>query len=164
MIKPTIIIDIINENAFKHLPSLDDITNWFQLVLADQEVPTASLSITYLSLDEMQQLNNQYRYKNKPTNILSFPFEAPPGLPESATEHFFLGDLVISPDVLQQEADEQNKLLTHHQTHIYIHGLLHLLGYDHIEKHDQVVMEALEIKLLDKLTIPNPYDPESING
>ncbi|MCF6764898.1 rRNA maturation RNase YbeY [Thiotrichales bacterium 19S3-7] len=157
-------IDIINDDQFSDLPNFDEIHRWLSLVLIHEKIFTASLSLTYLSLEEIQTLNEQYRDKNYPTNILSFPFEAPPGLPADALDDNFLGDLVVSPDILEKEATEQGKPLKHHQAHILIHGLLHLIGYDHIADDEREEMETLEIKLLKELTIPNPYDPEVING
>jgi probable rRNA maturation factor len=105
---------------------------------------------------ESAELNLQYRHKKAPTNILSFPFEAPPGI-----ELDLLGDLVICAPLIAQEAKQQHKLPAHHWAHITIHGVLHLLGYDHIEEQDAEQMEALEIEILHKLNIANPYLEES---
>lgn len=160
----TLTIDILHDNQFNNLPKSDEIHQWLSLVLLHEKIYSASLSLTYLSLDDMQSLNHQFRDKNSPTNILSFPFIAPPGLPDDAIDDNFLGDLIVCPDVLVKEAKDQEKRLNHHQTHILIHGLLHLIGYDHISREDREEMEALEIKLLQQLAIPNPYDPEVING
>ncbi len=105
----------------------------------------------------MQHYNHSYRGKNNATNILSFPFERPPGLPEDADVDGFLGDIIICPTVLTKEAREQGKLLNHHWCHILIHGILHLVGYDHIDEADAAEMESLEISLLTELGIDNPY-------
>jgi probable rRNA maturation factor len=105
---------------------------------------------------ESAELNQQYRHKAGPTNILSFPFEAPEGM-----ELDLLGDLAICAPVVAAEAIQQHKLLAHHWAHITIHGVLHLLGYDHIEDEDAEEMEALEIDILNKLNIANPYQEES---
>lgn len=115
--------------------------------LSDQEI-----TVRVVDEDESQQLNHEYRGKNKPTNVLSFPFEAPPGI-----EMNLLGDLVICAGVVEAEAQQQNKPLDHHWAHMIIHGTLHLLGYDHIEDDQAEEMEGLEISLLGKLSIDDPY-------
>ena len=101
---------------------------------------------------ESAELNNQYRHKQGPTNILSFPFEVPKGI-----ELNLLGDLVICAPVLEKEASEQHKALTDHWAHIIVHGVLHLLGYDHIQDKEAELMENKEITILNKLNINNPY-------
>src|SRR5690606_25537609 len=118
-----------------------------------------SLSIQLLSAEAMQMFNSEYRGKDRPTNVLSFPFEPPQGLPPEALAdaQAELGDIFICPSILEQEALDQNKLLAHHWMHIVIHGILHLLGHDHIEAHDADVMEAIEVALLAELGIDDPY-------
>jgi probable rRNA maturation factor len=101
---------------------------------------------------ESAELNEQYRHKKGATNILSFPVEIPEGIDLN-----LLGDLVICAPVLEQEAQQQNKVLAHHWAHIIIHGVLHLLGYDHLDDEQAEDMENKEIALLQKLNIPNPY-------
>lgn len=103
---------------------------------------------------ESAELNGCYRHKQGPTNILSFPFEMPD---IDGFESNLLGDLVVCAPVLAHEAAQQGKNLTDHWAHIIIHGVLHLLGYDHIGDSDAEEMENLEIAILNKLTIPNPY-------
>ncbi len=105
---------------------------------------------------ESAELNLQYRHKPGPTNILSFPFEGPEGM-----EFALLGDLVICAPVVATEAAQQHKRLHDHWAHITLHGVLHLLGYDHIEDAEAEEMEALEIQLLNTLNIANPYQEES---
>ncbi|OZB41718.1 MAG: rRNA maturation RNase YbeY, partial [Alishewanella sp. 34-51-39] len=101
---------------------------------------------------ESQQLNLQYRGKDKATNVLSFPFQCPPGI-----ELPLLGDLVICAGVVRAEAAEQNKPLAAHWAHMVVHGCLHLLGFDHINDADAEQMEAEEIQILQQLGISNPY-------
>ncbi|MCK9635020.1 MAG: rRNA maturation RNase YbeY [Methylobacter tundripaludum] len=101
---------------------------------------------------ESADLNEQYRHKSGPTNILSFPVDLPPGI-----ELNLLGDLVICAPVLEKEAQEQGKLLADHWAHIVVHGVLHLLGYDHIDDAEAELMENKEIAILNKLQINNPY-------
>jgi probable rRNA maturation factor len=108
---------------------------------------------------ESQELNHQYRGKNKPTNVLSFPFEIPEHLPEGV-EIELLGDLIICAPVVEREAQEQNKALLAHWAHMTLHGCLHLLGYDHIEDKEAEEMESLEIEILQKMGFPNPYNDQ----
>ena len=112
------------------------------------------ISIKIVSPDESRALNHTYRGKNAPTNILSFPAEFPPDV-----ECPLLGDLAICADVVAREAYEQNKPLQHHWAHLVIHGVLHLLGYDHIETTQARRMESLEIAILADMGIKDPYKP-----
>ena len=137
------------------LPDLAAIEQWVQTaVIAGSSVKReeAELTVRIVDNDESQQLNHQYRDKNKPTNVLSFPFQNPPGITLP-----LLGDLVICKNVVENEALEQNKTLTEHWAHMLIHGTLHLLGYDHIEQQEAVEMESLETKLLIELGFTDPY-------
>ncbi|MDD5275775.1 MAG: rRNA maturation RNase YbeY [Methylovulum sp.] len=103
---------------------------------------------------ESAQLNEQYRHKQGPTNILSFPFEMPS---IEGLELNLLGDLVVCAPVLEKEALEQNKTLADHWAHIIVHGILHLLGHDHIDETEAEIMENKEIAILHTLNITNPY-------
>lgn len=115
------------------------------------------IGIACVDHDESHQLNSQYRQKDKPTNVLSFPSEIPEEvLP--LLDAYPLGDLVICIPVVIQEAKEQTKDVYQHFSHLLIHGVLHLLGYDHeTSEADAEEMEALEIEILAKLGINNPY-------
>ena len=106
-----------------------------------------------VDVGEIQQLNRDYRGKDKPTNVLSFPSDLPVEIDEA-----ILGDVVICLEVVRKEALEQNKRFEDHLLHMAVHGTLHLLGYDHIEDDEANEMEALEIKLLADLGVDNPYD------
>ncbi len=118
------------------------------------------IGIACVDLDQSQQLNLEYRRKDKPTNVLSFPSEIPEEIsPMLAARP--LGDLVICIPVVLQEAAEQQKVPVEHFTHMLVHGTLHLLGYDHeISDEDADEMEALEIEILAKLGLNNPYQEE----
>ncbi|WP_434112427.1 rRNA maturation RNase YbeY [Methylocaldum sp. GT1TLB] len=113
----------------------------------------AELVIRIVDETESVELNEHYRHKAGPTNILSFPFEVPEGVPNQ-----LLGDLVICAAVVEREAREQGKTLEAHWAHMVVHGVLHLQGYDHISESDAAVMEAEEIAILNDLGFPNPYE------
>ena len=103
----------------------------------------------------VRKLNRSFRGKDKPTNVLSFPADAhatPPGAPR------FLGDIVLARQTVTREAREQGKPLVDHLKHLVVHGTLHLLGYDHEADAEAARMEALEVRILSGLGVPNPYD------
>ena len=135
------------------VPSEQDVTLWVQTVLHHLDITEdKEVTVRFVNADESQELNHEYRGKDKPTNVLSFPFECPPGVPLN-----LLGDLVICVPVIQQEAVEQHKALNDHFAHMTVHGALHLLGYDHIDDDEAEEMEAIEIAILAKLSIDDPY-------
>lgn len=115
----------------------------------------AEITIRIVENEESQQLNRDYRGKDKPTNVLSFPFEAPPGI-----EIDLLGDLIICKQVVEAEAKEQNKSLSAHWAHMVVHGSLHLLGYDHIDDDEADEMESIETEIMQKLGFEDPYISE----
>ncbi|EEP91625.1 metalloprotease [Yersinia kristensenii ATCC 33638] len=122
-----------------------------------QEV--SEVTIRVVDEAESHELNLTYRGKDKPTNVLSFPFEAPPEI-----ELPLLGDLIICRQVVEQEAVEQEKALLAHWAHMVVHGSLHLLGYDHIVDDEAEEMESIETEIMQNLGYPDPYisekDPE----
>ncbi|PKI16950.1 rRNA maturation RNase YbeY [Colwellia sp. 12G3] len=136
------------------LPTKEQFQLWVDTALAEvsKVKQDFELTIRLVNNEESQQLNNQYRGKDKPTNVLSFPFEVPDGI-----ELNLLGDLIICIEVMKQEALEQNKALFDHWAHLVIHGCLHLIGFDHISDTEAVEMESIEITILAKLGISNPY-------
>ena len=154
----TYIIDI--QNALNKTISITDqeITDWASLAL-ENKYTSAELTIRLVELDEMIYLNNTYRAQNKPTNVLSFPSNLPKHI---NLDYPLLGDIIICPDVLSEESTAKNITLTAHWAHIVIHGVLHLLGYDHIYDDDAIIMQAIEIQLLDKLGFNNPYQEDDL--
>ena len=126
--------------------------NILQAVLDDLEKGESELLIRFVDKLEIQQLNRDYRHKDITTNVLSFPSDLPIEIDES-----ILGDVVICIDVVIEEAQVQNKKFEDHLVHMAIHGTLHLLGFDHIKEEEAIEMESLEIKILEKLKIDNPY-------
>ena len=136
------------------LPDDDTFRRWVESVLSGHPEPV-ELVIRLVDEAESRQLNLDYRGKDRPTNVLSFPFEAPPQVPSS-----LLGDLVICAPVVAREAEEQGKTLHAHWAHMVIHGLLHLLGYDHLNDEEAQQMESRERELLQQLNYPDPYTEE----
>ena len=145
-------IDLQNACDLQDLPSIEFFQQWVNAALTAVTQNEFELTIRIVNIDESQQLNKQYRQKDKPTNVLSFPFEVPTGI-----ELNLLGDLVICAQVVEHEAKEQKKKFFDHWAHMVIHGCLHLVGYDHINDNDANEMEALEVKILAELAIANPY-------
>jgi len=108
--------------------------------------------VRFVDRIEIQQLNKTYRHQDKATNVLSFPSDLPIEIEEA-----ILGDVVICVAVVTEEAQAQGKTFENHLLHMAIHGTLHLLGFDHIEESDAEKMETLEVKILEKMQISNPY-------
>ncbi|MGL1958390.1 MAG: rRNA maturation RNase YbeY [Colwellia sp.] len=127
-------------------------TAYSKTTIPEKNIPF-ELTIRLVNSTESQQLNSQYRNKDKPTNVLSFPFDVPEGVALN-----LLGDLVICVPIIKAEANAQNKKLFDHWAHLVIHGCLHLLGFDHINDSDAKKMESYEIQLLASLDINNPYN------
>lgn len=137
------------------LPDLLDIEKWVSATIiaaSDKIRDDAELTVRIVDIEESQQLNHQYREKDKPTNVLSFPFQNPPGITLP-----LLGDLVVCKQVVEKEAIEQQKILTSHWAHMLIHGTLHLLGYDHIDDDEAEEMESIETNLMIELGFSDPY-------
>ncbi len=119
------------------------------------------LTIRIVDKDEIQSLNLTYRHQDKPTNVLSFPYEefsfaGSLTLP-AEMQLPLLGDLIICHEVVLAEAEQQQKTIEAHWAHMVVHGVLHLKGYDHIEDSDARIMEALEVKILNQLNFSDPY-------
>ncbi|STQ76710.1 rRNA maturation RNase YbeY [Grimontia hollisae] len=148
-------LQIATQNT-DNLPTDSQFQQWFeQAVQSFRE--QAEVTIRLVDEEESQSLNRDYRGKDKPTNVLSFPFDAPPGI-----ELDLLGDLVICRQVVEKEAEEQNKDLFAHWAHMVVHGSLHLLGYDHINDEEAEEMESLEISIMNALGFDNPYAADFI--
>ena len=124
--------------------------DWATAAYLNSVPAIASMLVT--DIDEMQQLNKQYRDKDKPTNVLSFPMQSPV---EAGV--FLLGDIALCAPVIKQEARQQSKSEMSHWAHMVVHGMLHLQGYDHIKNDEAEEMEQLEIKILNQLGFSNPY-------
>ena len=115
------------------------------------------VSLQMLTSEAMRSLNAQYRQKDAPTNVLSFESGLPVLHDENTGSLQVLGDLIFCPQVIASEASAQNKPLDAHWAHLVVHGTLHLCGYDHINAEEASNMESLEITILSKTGIANPY-------
>ncbi|RMG32419.1 MAG: rRNA maturation RNase YbeY [Gammaproteobacteria bacterium] len=135
------------EAAFRH---------WAEAALNDPGKETG-LVIRVVDELESQNLNQEYRGRDGPTNVLSFPFEPPPGMPADAVG-YHLGDLVICAPIVAREAEEQGKTLAAHWAHMVVHGVLHLQGMDHQTADQADEMEAREAEILERLGFGDPYD------
>ena len=147
-------LDVQNVSGSDAVPGCEDFLRWVTPPLHDQD--QISLSIRIVDSEEMQSLNAQYRNKDRPTNVLSFPAEIPEPIIEQI-DSLPLGDIVICAPVMQAEATEQGKLPEHHWAHLTIHGVLHLLGHDHQDNDEAEAMESLERAYLSSLGISDPY-------
>ena len=147
--------DIVVQYASQRpgLPAEADIRHWAGLALAGIDRP-GELTIRIIDGEEGRRLNAAYRGRDYATNVLSFPFEAPPGMDASV-----LGDIAICAPVVAAEAADQGKTAEAHWAHMVVHGVLHLLGYDHKSEADAREMETLEVALLRRLGLPDPYGP-----
>ncbi|WP_442490276.1 rRNA maturation RNase YbeY [Kiloniella sp. GXU_MW_B19] len=119
----------------------------------------AELSVALSSDDKVRVLNRDHRQKDKPTNVLSFAMLDDPdeAVRAEQTGYLSLGDIVLARETLQREAAEQGKSLEAHFLHLLVHGTLHLLGYDHISDEEAEEMEQLEVLILARLGVANPY-------
>lgn len=133
-------------------PGDEVIQQWVEQVLGAENKHDAELTVRIVDESESAALNEEYRHKSNSTNVLSFPFECPEEI-----ELNLLGDLVICAPVVEREAKQQGKNSQAHWAHMLVHGILHLLGYDHIEEVDAQQMEAREIEILESMGFSNPY-------
>lgn len=147
-------IDVVIDNACEAIGVPDDalFVRWVGAALAGLR-QQAEVSIRIVSPVESAELNAQYRQKDKATNVLSFPSD----LPENCQPPL-LGDLAICAEVVEREAQEQDKTGEAHWAHMVVHGTLHLLGFDHIEDDEAEAMESREIAILQTLGFANPYE------
>lgn len=125
------------------------------LAALSRKTETAEITLRIVDVSESTTLNSTYRQKQGPTNVLSFPFTLPE---EIQLEIPLIGDIVICAEIVNREAKEQHKSQEAHWAHIVVHGVFHLLGYDHELDSDAAVMESLEITILQDLGFDNPYE------
>lgn len=135
----------------KTLPHPAQFREWIGIALWNR-VETGEITIRIVDEEESATLNEQYRGKMGPTNVLSFPYDPIPGITEN-----LLGDLIICAPLVEAEAQAQHKTLIAHWAHLVVHGTLHLLGFNHECPKEAAEMEGLETELLLKLGFPPPY-------
>ncbi len=147
-----------NDVEIQMLSDLDSIPEslklacWAECVLSDK-IEHKEMVIRVVDVDEGAELNHRFRGETSATNVLSFSFEPIDGIPMN-----LLGDIVICAPIVEQEALEQRKSIDAHWAHMVVHGVLHLLGYDHVRPTDAVEMEAEEKRLLNQFGFSNPYE------
>ncbi|MCW8928706.1 MAG: rRNA maturation RNase YbeY [Gammaproteobacteria bacterium] len=156
-------VDLQQIVSSKNIPTQDKIESWVRQTLITEADPALNndeyeLTIRIVDKEEVQSLNRMYRDKDKPTNVLSFPYEDFPFDTPPEIHLPLLGDLVICHDIVVEEASQQGKTIEAHWAHMVVHGVLHLKGYDHIDDSDAHIMESLEIKILHQLKVKNPYN------
>ena len=152
-------IELLNQTQHEDCPSLKQFQSWIDAACAHKTMPSlikrssrSYVTLVIIDSDEMQSLNFEFRHKNYPTNVLSFPDETLPNeKPDSC------GDIVFCYETILSEAKTLSIPWLNHFAHLTIHGLLHLLGYDHVDDQEATRMESLEIEILQSLNIPNPY-------
>jgi len=141
------------------LPTLEQCQEWVQAsLIGDTAAEANELTVRIVDSQESQDLNRDYRGLDKPTNVLSFEFENPPGLVDLGEGLPYLGDLIICAAVVEQEAKEQNKSLEEHWAHMIVHGTLHLQGFDHLDDEEAEEMESLEVEIMHGLGYDDPYE------
>ena len=148
-------VDITSASS-EPAPDEDDIRSWIAAALeADGRSADCEVSLRLVDQDEMAQLNRDYRGRQGPTNVLSFPSDLPGSLPLN-----LLGDIAICAPLVRREAAEQGKSPTAHWAHLTIHGTLHLLGYDHVDDAEAEAMEYLESRVMQALGFNCPYQTD----
>lgn len=152
-----IAVTILNETDIKNIPVKKKFQKWINQVTKTipDKIPKncSEICISIVDKKTSAALNETYRQKKGATNVLSFTYVTTPGIPQIS-----LGDLAICAEIVEIEAAAQHKNSESHWAHLTIHGILHLLGYDHVVDDDALIMETLEIKLLNKLGYENPYE------
>ena len=149
-----LLLEIQRESGSADLRGDDKLREWTEAALNSRH-QQVELVIRIVDEDESRSLNREYRGKDRPTNVLSFPFEAP-----QVVESDLLGDLVICAPVVAAEATAQKKRVEAHWAHMVIHGTLHLQGHDHQNEQEADEMENLEAVILSRLGFPDPYQVE----
>jgi len=145
------LVEVQFESADANLPTAEKIKKWVDMVLAEED-EDGDICIRLVGEEEGKMLNQQYRNGDQATNVLSFSADV--DIPEQK----MLGDLAICTSVVASEAQNQNKPIHDHYAHMVVHGVLHLLGHDHQNDNQAQQMESLEVKILDRLEVPNPYE------
>ena len=134
----------------------EEAMEWFECLREEYDdslnnLENCRLNLAFLSKLEIQEINKTFAGKDKPTNVLSFPSS------NDIREDNFLGDIAICSELIKEEATSQGKKINHHLIHIFVHGVLHLLGFDHNQSSNAEKMESLEVRILSKIGVADPY-------
>lgn len=150
-------VELSGSECFDGVPGEADFAAWAGAALTTLQLPARHyhLSIALVDESDSARLNQTWRGKSGPTNILSFPAG---DMPFPADGHHLLGDLAICPGIVRHEAATQNKTITAHFAHLTVHGTLHLRGLDHETEAEASVMEALETRIITGLGFAPPYE------
>lgn len=153
----------LQQTCIATTPDLKTLKHWIHTTLSVHPNhlyhPIITLTLRVVDEPEMQTLNNTYRKKNKPTNVLAFPNLMPDAVKQMLDEQY-LGDIILCAPIVEMEAQEQHKRLEDHWAHMIVHSTLHLLGYDHILEQEAQQMESYEQAILKKLGFSNPYQSD----
>ena len=150
-------VDVNVDCHARGIPPAAVIGAWVEAALAEAGLGerVLELAVRVVDDDTMRALNRDYRGKDEPTNVLSFPAGDPPGLPPDAPRPF--GDIVVCANVVAAEARAQRKAVADHWAHMLVHGALHLAGFDHVTDEQAARMESLEVRILAQKGIADPY-------
>jgi len=150
-------VDVLVASELPDVPDESSVRHWIEAALAGagHRQAAAEVSVRIVDNDEMQALNSDYRGKDRPTNVLSFPAGPMEGLPADAAA--ILGDLVVCAPVVVAEAKSQGKTTADHWAHLLVHGTLHLIGFDHVDGPEAETMERLETRILADHGVADPY-------
>lgn len=164
---PIPVVDLHTDLPAAGLPLQDQVQRWAEAAARLAGGARGEIAIRIIDEAESQSLNHDYRGKDYPTNVLSFPFELPDDMPEEMRAELgdgIIGDIAICAPVVEREAKDQGKTPEAHWAHMVVHGVLHLLGHDHVDDAGADIMEALEVEVLSELGYANPYfiSPEVI--
>lgn len=161
--EPEIALSIEADHWLKAVPEVEDTARRAAAAAlgaaAGEDADRMELSLVLADDALVQQLNRDYRGQDKPTNVLSFASLDDEDAPEPEDGPILLGDVIIAYETVVAEAAAEGKTMTNHLSHLIVHGVLHLLGYDHMEDDEAEEMEALEVAVLAALGIPDPYGP-----
>lgn len=162
-----IIVDIADEAWLSRVPDAEElcarvaaVTLGAAAALVDLPAERLEVSLLLTRDSQVRELNRDYRGQDKPTNVLSFAaLDADSPIPPDGP--ILLGDVIIARETTEREAGDEGKSLAHHLSHLVVHGVLHLLGYDHMEDDEAEEMESLERSILATLGVPDPYQGET---
>lgn len=152
-------VDVQVASKSANLPTPENLNFWVTTALSFASRDNLELTVRIVDEEEMQALNRDYRNQDNPTNVLSFPFDDPPG-----AETSLLGDILICAPVVESEAKEFRLTLNERWAHMVVHGALHLCGYDHLQENEANVMAQLELQVLEKLGFDNRELSVSVLG